>query len=193
MYMDTHTPLQKINEFYQSRKRMPTYTELAALCGFRSKNAAHKLAAQLVERGVIHRGTHGELLPASLMTELPVLGTVQAGFPSPAEEETVDTLPLEEYLMPKREATYLFRVRGDSMTGAGIIEGDLALVERGRSPRDGDIVLAEVDREWTLKYLRKRSNKIWLEPANKKYKPIYPTEELRIPAVLVSIVRKYRT
>lgn len=172
---------------------MPTYAELATLCGFKSKNAAHKLAAKMVELGLVERGRKGELLPSRFFDELPVLGTVQAGFPSPAEEETVDTLPLEEYLMPKREATFLFRVRGDSMTGAGIIEGDLALVERGRPARDGDIVLAEVDREWTLKYLRKRGGKIWLEPANKKYRPIYPSEELRIPAVLVSLVRKYRT
>ena len=172
---------------------MPTYSELAKLFGFASKNAAHQLAAHLIEQGVLARGARGELLPTNLATELPLLGTVQAGFPSPAEEETVDTLPLEEYLMPRREATYLFRVRGDSMINAGIMEGDLALVERGRSPRDGDIVLAEIDREWTLKYLRKRSGKVWLEPANKKYKPIYPNETLQIPAVLVSIVRKYRT
>jgi hypothetical protein len=60
------------------------------------------------------------------------------------------------------------------MIDAGIIEGDMVLVERGKQPKPGQIVIADVDGETTIKYFRKKGDKVWLEPANKKYKPIIP-------------------
>jgi len=81
---------------------------------------------------------------------VPVLGTVIAGFPSPAEEELADTMTLDEYLITNKEATYILKVNGESMIDAGILPGDLLLVKRGIDPRDGDIVIAQVDREWTM-------------------------------------------
>ncbi len=170
---------------------MPSYAELAKTLGFTSKNAAFKTVSKLIDQGFIRKDSRGHLLPSSIFNEIPLLGTVQAGWPSPAEEEIPDTISLDEYLIRDKNATYLFKVKGDSMIDAGIMDGDMALVERGRIPKDGDIVLAEIDREWTLKYFRKRGGRVYLEPANKKYKAIYPKEELRIPAVLVSVVRKY--
>ena len=65
------------------------------------------------------------------------------------------------------------------------------LVERKGEPKDGDIVIAEVDGGWTMKYYRKRAGKIYLEPANKKYKPIYPTESLNVAAIVKAVIRKY--
>jgi repressor LexA len=100
-------------------------------------------------------------------------------------------MSLDEYLVENREASYLLTVKGDSMTGAGIMPGDLVVVERGREPRAGDIVVAEIDGEYTLKYLRQKSGKLYLEAANPKYKPIYPKEELQVMAVLRAVVRKY--
>lgn len=120
-----------------------------------------------------------------------MLGLVEAGFPTSASEELIDTMSLDEYLVPNKEASYLLKVKGDSMSGAGIMPGDLVVVERGREAREGDIVVAEVDGEFTLKYFRKKGGKPYLEPANKKYKPIHPQEELRILAVLRAVVRKY--
>src|ERR1700693_3413162 len=84
-----------------------------------------------------------------------VLGSVAAGFPSPAEEELVDTLSLDDLLIQNREATFLLKVSGDSMTGAGILPGDMVIVDKGQTPKSGDIVIAEVDGAWTMKYLRK--------------------------------------
>src|SRR5437867_12859489 len=75
---------------------------------------------------------------------------VTAGFPSPAEEELADTMTLDEYLITNKEATYILKVNGESMIDAGILPGDLLLVKRGIDPRDGDIVIAQVDREWTM-------------------------------------------
>ena len=112
-----------------------------------------------------------------------VLGTVAAGWPSPAEEELLDTMSLEEFLIGRPESTYMLKVQGDSMVDAGIMPGDMVLVERGVKEKDGDIVIAEVDGEWTMKHYRKRGRKVCLEAANRKYKPIFPKQELRIAAV----------
>jgi len=171
---------------------MPSYGELLKLFGLASKSAAYKFVAKLLEQGLVRKDATGRLLPGPSFNELPILGTVAAGWPSPAEEEIPDTLSLDDYLIRNKEATYLFKVKGDSMIGAGIMDGDMALVERGRPVKDGDIVLAEIDREWTLKYFRKRGGKVYLEAANKKYGNIYPNEELNIAAVLVSVIRKYK-
>ena len=119
-------------------------------------------------------------------------GSVEAGFPSPAEEELVDTLSLDELLIHNREATFLLKVSGDSMTGAGILPGDMVIVDKGLSPKSGDIVIAQVDGEWTMKYLRKRGDTITLVPANPKYQPIRPQNELKIAGVVTAVVRKYK-
>ena len=101
----------------------------------------------------------------ALNGEVPLLGIVEAGFPSPAEEELIDTMSLDEYLIENKEASYILRVKGDSMIDAGIREGDLVIVERTNAPRVGDIVIAEVDGEWTMKYLRKRGTaSTWRPP-----------------------------
>jgi repressor LexA len=86
----------------------------------------------------------------------------------------------------------MIKVEGRSMIGAGILPGDMVLVERGLEPRDGDIVIAEVDQQWTMKYFRKRGRRVYLEAANKAFKPIYPKEELKVAAVVIGLIRKYR-
>ncbi len=121
-----------------------------------------------------------------------VLGLVEAGFPSPAEEEMRDTLSLDEFLVSNPEASFLLKVSGDSMTGAGILPGDLVIVDRGQTAKSGDIVIAEVDGEWTMKFLKKSGDTVYLVPANPKYKPIRPQRELRITGVVTAVVRKYR-
>jgi SOS-response transcriptional repressor LexA len=85
----------------------------------------------------------------------------------------------------------MLRIKGDSMIDAGILPGDQVLVERGVEAKDGDIVIAEVDGKWTIKYYRKRGSKVVLLPGNKKYQPIVPKEELRVAAVVKAVIRKY--
>ena len=77
------------------------------------------------------------------------------------------------------------------MMGAGIMEGDLVVVEKGREPRSGDIVIAEVDGEWTIKYFRKEGRSTIIEAANPKYKTIRPKSQLRIGGVVMAVIRKY--
>ena len=122
---------------------------------------------------------------------LAINGEVCAGFPSPAEEELRDNISFDDYLVAHPEKSFLLSVTGDSMTGAGIMEKDLVIVERGRQPKNGDIILAEVDGNWTMKYFRKKGTKITLEAANPKYPPIVPQTELRIAGVIIALVRKY--
>src|SRR5215813_1140693 len=190
--MDERAVFPPVIDFYRSRHRMPSLQELAALYGFRSKNAAAKVVAKLLDAGLVAKDPTGRLLPTRHFAPLRVLGAIEAGFPSPAEEELGDTLDLDEFLIRNKEATYILKVTGDSMNGAGILPGDMVLVERGLEPRDGDIVIAQIDHSWMMKYFRKRGRQVFLEAANKKYKPFYPKEELKIAAVVIGVVRKYR-
>ncbi|MDA8086149.1 MAG: peptidase, partial [Nitrospiraceae bacterium] len=83
-------------------------------------------------------------------------------------------------------------VSGDSMSGAGILPGDMVLVDKGQTPKSGDIVIAEVDGQWTMKYLKKRGEQVVLLPANPAYKPIRPKTELKISGVVTAVIRKYK-
>jgi SOS regulatory protein LexA len=183
--------MQVIARFLHRRGRMPSFSEIGELCGLRSKNAVFKLVGQLEDRGVLKRDQTGRLVPQSLAYPLRVLGAVEAGFPSPAEEELTDTLSLDQLLIKNPGATFLLKVEGDSMSGAGILPGDMVIVDKGQEPKSGDIVIAEVDGEWTMKYLRKQGKGVLLVPANPRYKPIKPATELKIAGVVTAVVRRY--
>ena len=181
----------KFRRFYRETKRPPSFREVARLFGFKSKNAAYGLVQKLKQHGFLRQDKKGKLLWDSL-AGVKLLGTVQAGWPSPAEEELVDVLSLDEYLIRHPEQSYLIKVTGDSMIDAGIHEGDLVLVERGRTAKDRDIVIAQVDGEWTMKYYEKRGPQVHLVAANKKYAPILPKRELVIGGVVTAVIRKYK-
>ena len=181
----------KIIGFYHRNRRMPSYQEIMDLVGFKSKNAVYKLVEKLVDEGTVNKDSKGRLTPSSRLDEIPLLGLVEAGFPTQAEESISDTMSIDEYLVEHKESTYLLEVKGDSMIDAGIREKDLVIVERRGEAKVGDIVIAEVDGGWTMKYYRKDGNKVYLEPANKNFKPIYPKEELRIAAIVKGVIRKY--
>jgi repressor LexA len=184
--------IRAISGFYYQKGRMPSFSEIAKLAGFRSKNAVYKLINKLEKQKVLQRDAKGRLIAGSIASPVKMLGTVEAGFPSPAEEELADNLSLDDLLINNREATFLLKVSGDSMSNAGILPGDMVLVDKGEVPRSGDIVIAEVDGEWTMKYLRKRGESVMLLPANPKYQPIKPKRELKIAGVVTAVVRKYK-
>ena len=101
-----------------------------------------------------------------------LLGTVPAGFPSPASDYIENDIDLTKYLIGKKAATFFFRVTGESMIEAFIPPDALLIVDRSITPKSGDIVLAVVDSEFTVKRLQKDFNRLRLLPANKKFKPI---------------------
>ena len=183
---------QKLDDFYTSARRMPSYSEMLKVFGFRSKNAVFKKISQLVREGLVAKDRTGRLIPPHSRKPVRLLGLVQAGFPSPAEEETVDLLSIDEYLISNPQATFLLKVEGDSMIDAGIHPGDLVLIQKGLSPKHGDVVVACVDRQWTLKYFEKHKGRIILRAANKKYPPIEPEQELVLGGVVIADIRKYR-
>ncbi|MFZ2522948.1 MAG: transcriptional repressor LexA [Minisyncoccia bacterium] len=182
----------KILEFYRSNRRMPSYKEIMDLLAFKSKNAVFKLINKMVDDGVVDKDSSGKLTPMKIFGEIPLLGLVEAGIPTSVDEESTDTLSLEDYLVGRsRSSKYLLEVKGDSMIDEGIREGDLVLVERRGDPKDGDIVIAEVDGGWTMKYYKKKGSSVYLKAANKNYSPIYPEYQLDVVAIVKGVIRKY--
>lgn len=181
-----------ISNFYYSNGRMPSYSEIGEMLGLKSKNAVFKLITRLEKLKVLRRDEKGRLIPGSIASPLKVLGIVEAGFPSPAEEELTDTLSLDDFLVRNQTSAFLLKVSGDSMIEAGILPGDMVIVNKSQAPKSGDIVVAEVDGEWTMKYLKKRGDDVTLIPANPRFKPIRPKNELRIGGVVTAVIRKYQ-
>ena len=182
---------KEIAGFYRDRRRMPTYSEMMAVLGVRSKAVVHFWVRKLLAAGVLEKDPGGFLHPSRRAFGLPMVGDVAAGFPSPAEEELRDVVSFDEYLITKPGTSFLLRVSGDSMIDEGIHPGDLVVVEKGREPKPGDIVIAEVDGEWTLKFFCRKGKDVFLEAANVKYPPIRARLELRVGGVVSAVVRKY--
>lgn len=116
--------------------------------------------------------------------------TISAGFPSPADEYLEGKIDLNQYLIPHPLATFLVRVSGNSMIGAGIHEGDLLVVDRSLEPRDGKVVIAVIDGELMVKRLRYRGNRPYLYAENPDYSPVAITEamEFQIWGVVTSAI-----
>lgn len=181
-----------VRNFIHQTGRAPTLDELRKLFNLSSKNTASVLASKLIKAGVMTRTETGRLTahPCAPACPLRRLGSVAAGLPSPAEEMLLDTLTLDAFLISRPEATFMLTVEGDSMIEAGILPGDTVLVERGRTTKNGDIVIACVDGEWTMKYFFKDHTGIRLEPANSRYSTIRPSRSFSMDGVVSSVVRK---
>ena len=171
---------------------MPSFSEIGDMVGIKSKNAVYKLVNKLEKLKVLERDERGRLIPGSIASSVKILGTVEAGFPSPAEEDLSDTLSLDDLLVKNPQATFMLKVSGYSMSEAGILPGDMVIVDKVQVPKSGDIVIAEVDGEWTIKYLDKKGDSVTLIPANPEFKPIKPKKELKIAGVVTAVIRKYR-
>ncbi len=182
---------KSIAVFFRENRRMPSFAEMMDLFEVRSKSVVHFWINKLIEAEVLEKDDKGYLRFIKSSFAVPKVGSVQAGFPSPEEEIRQDLLSMDEYLITKPESSFLLEVNGDSMNGEGILSGDLVVVERGREPKNGDVVVAEVDGEWTLKYFRREGGQVALEAANPKYPLIRPRTELRLGGVVTAVVRKY--
>ena len=184
--------IRLLRHFWRQERRPPTYAEMLDLFDYRSKNAVFGLLAKLEEAGYVSKDANGRvaLLPR-LTGTVRVLGSIAAGFPAPEEEQAADAITLDEYLVRNPDRTFLLTVRGDSMIDAGILPGDIVLVEKGPRPGPNDTVVACVDDEWTLKYYVRDRAGVRLEPANRKYRFIRPRHSLEIGGVVRAVIRKY--
>ena len=183
-------PTEQLKTFYRLEKRMPSYSEMMEMFGFKSKNAVYRLVQKMLDAGIVAKDHIGRLLPTALFNDIPVGGLVKAGLPSSVDAQS-ESINLNDLLISKKNETYILEVDGDSMIEAHIEPGDMVIVERTNRANDGDIVIAMVDGEHTMKYLRKDGAKFYLQPANKKFKNIYPTQSLEVTGVVKGVVRKY--
>ena len=184
--------IRLLRRFWRQERRAPTYAEMLDLFGYRSKNAVFGLLRRLEETGYVAKDDNGRiaLLPR-LIGSVRILGSIAAGFPTQEEEQATDAITLDEFLVKNPDHTFMLTVRGDSMIDAGIMPGDIVLVEKGPRPGQNDIVVARVDDEWTLKYYVRDNAGVRLEPANPKYKFIRPQHSLEIGGIVRAVIRKY--
>lgn len=183
--------LSLIKKFYWENHRLPSYSEMLKIFGLSSKNSIFKIVKKLIEEGFLKK-INNKLAPTPKFFALPFLGLVKAGFPILAEENR-EYLTLDEYLIDDPNSSFLLKVSGDSLIGVGIFDGDIVIIERKNQALPGDIVLAQIDKEWTLKILKKNraTGKFYLESANIKYPPMYPKYDLQIFGVAKAVIRKF--
>ena len=117
---------------------------------------------------------------------------ISAGFPSPADDFKEIRISLDRELVKNKEATFYARVSGDSMVGAGLEDGDLLVIDRSKNPENGKIAVCLVDGDFTVKRIKKKENKLYLMPENKKYRPIKLKEEneLIIWGIVEYVIKK---
>lgn len=191
------TVLNYIREFQRKRGYSPSLADLALAFGVRSKNAVAKVVNALTREGHIDKDPKGRIkiidriedIPSPVT--LPLFGPISAGPTAAAEEHAQESIILDDYLVHDRKSTFLLRVKGDSMIEAGIHEGDLVIVEKGKEPKLEDIVVGLLDGEYTLKRLKKHKGKYYLQAENPAYQDLHPLEELKVAGVVRGSVRRY--
>jgi repressor LexA len=193
--------LKLVRELTEVSGYPPTRAEIAERMGFRSVNAAEQHLRALEKKGAIEissgssRGIRVlDTKPggrAGRLMELPVVGRVAAGSPILAEEHLQGSYQVDPNMFTPR-ADYLLKVRGLSMRDAGILEGDLLAVHRTAEARTGQIVVARLADEVTVKRLRRKGNAIQLLPENPDFEPIEVdgrSESLTIEGIAVGVIR----
>lgn len=183
--------LSALQDYYARHRALPSYASIGSLLGLRSKSSVAALVARLKLAGFVDSTPDRRLAPTRRFFERPLADApVHAGLPNPIDDAPTDALTLDDYLIDHPSQTVLVRVRGDSMQDAGILEGDLVVVEKRSAARRGDIVVAIVDNQFTLKRLDLDRGKFILRPENKAYPVIRPEGALEIFGVMVGLVRK---
>ncbi len=179
-----------LQDYFVKNGVIPSLTELGKLWGIAGRAWTHRVVARLKDEGYLEESPGRRLKPGARFFERTVADTVRAGLPQPANDSARDAFAIDHFLIDKPSETELFQVRGDSMIEAGIHEGDFVVVEKVRSAVPGDVVLAFVDGEFTLKTLARDKRGFYLEAANASYAPIRPEQNLEIHGVMVGLFRK---
>ncbi len=183
--------LSQLQDYYARHRVFPPYSAIGELLGLRSKSSVAALVARLRLAGHLEATPDRRLKPGPRFFDRVLAESVRAGFPSPADDSARDSLTLDEFLIDHPSRTVLVRVKGDSMLEAGIHPGDIAVVERTHEAHPGDLVVAVVDDEFTLKHLAIEKGSYVLKPANPAYPVIRPKGSLEIFGVVVGMLRKY--
>ncbi len=184
--------LAKLQDYYAEHSVLPPYSTVMSLLGLKSKSPVAALVARLKLQGYLESTPEKRLKPGRRFFERPIFDSVRAGLPSPAGDTRHDTLTIDEHLVSHPSKTVLLTVKGDSMIDAGILAGDTVVVEKRNMANVGDIVVAILDNEFTLKTLGKEKNQFVLKPANPAYPVIRPQGDLEIFGIVVGQFRKYK-
>lgn len=190
-----------LRNWIEDRGFPPTRAEIAEALGFRSPNAAEDHLKALARKGFIEmisgtsrgiRLVDSDTAEAASDSELPIIGRVAAGAPILAEQNIESSCPVRpEFFHPR--ADYLLQVRGMSMKDIGIMDGDLLAVHICREARNGQVVVARLDDEVTVKRYKKEGHKVWLLPENSDFAPIevdLRQQELVIEGLSVGVIRR---
>ena len=181
--------LEFVNRFVQENGFAPSVREIGAAVGLRSTASVSYHLNQLQEKGLLQspgaKGRKRAIVTAARPGRIPVVGVVTAGMPILAVENQEGTISWDG-----DPSCFALRVRGDSMINAGILSGDKVVVRPQQTADDGQIVVAMIGDEATVKRLRRRNGQIWLLPENDNYEPIDGTEAELI-GLVKAVVREY--
>ena len=180
--------LEFVNAFVQENGFAPSVREIGAAVGLRSTASVSYHLQQLQEKGFLQspgvKGRKRAIVTSQRPGQIPVVGVVTAGLPILALENQEDTIAWEG-----DPSCFALRVRGDSMINAAILDGDMVVVRPQASADDGQIVVARIGDEATVKRLRRRKGEIWLMPENDAYSPIDGTEA-QIIGIVKAVIRE---
>lgn len=184
--------LDALRIHWKEHKAFPSMARLADVLGLASSGGVFKVVGRLVDAGYLER-VDGRIAPTPAFFALPVMGKVRAGLPQEEDQTSgLEMVGVEDYLIRQPDRTVFCRVRGDSMKEAGMLDGDMLVVERNRPTKSGDVVVALVDNEMTVKYLypAKTGNGWILKPANPDYPDIIAQQSLEVLGVVVGVFRR---
>ena len=185
--------LEKLQDYYAEHKVIPSYSVLATLWGVSAKSWVSQIVKRLEDARFLDWTPDKQLKPGPRFFERRLTDQpVQAGLPSPSISDGYDLITLDDYLVRLPSKTSLVRVKGDSMIDAGIRDGDLIVVEQQPNANVGDIVVAIVDNEFTVKYLDREKGGFVLKPANIAFPVIRPRGGLEIFGVMAGLARRTR-
>lgn len=184
--------LALLRTYWKRHSAFPPMAKLCDIVGLSSTSSVFAMVGRLVDAGYLER-TEGRIAPTKQFFARPLLGPVRAGLAQPMTQEEPGLVTVDDYLIDEPNRTSMHRVRGDSMKDLGIFDGDLLAVEHNTPTKPGDIVVACVDNELTVKTLcmDERGN-FYLEAANPAYAPIHPRTSLEVLGVAVGLVRRFR-
>ena len=184
--------LARLQDYYAHWRSLPAYEPLQAVLGLGSRAGISKVLKRLRDAGFLHRTPDGRWTPTSRFFERPLADApVPAGLPV-LSGDSGEACSIDAWLIQQPSRTVLMPVTGDSMIDAGIHAGDRVVVERDTPARTGDVVVAVIDNEFTLKTLAVENGEAVLRPANSAYPVLRPGDRLQVFGVVVGLIRSYR-